>query len=173
MRPEARTSGVLLRELPGELLVYNEQTHAAHCLNRTAALVFRACDGARTVDDIASLVAPLASPEARDAVELALEQLRAAGLLTAESAAPHVQPAPEGGLTRRDMARRVGLAAAILLPAVATMVAPTPAEAAATCVSSCVGQPNGTRCDVCNSGAFCSTSTESCVNGTCSDGCAG
>jgi hypothetical protein len=173
MKPEARTSGLLLRELPGELLVYDEQTHTAHCLNRTAAVVFRACDGTRTVDEIASLIDPAPSPEAREAVELALAQIRAAGLLTADGAPPLVQPAPDGGLTRRDAARRVGFAAAILLPAVATMVAPTPAEAAATCVSSCVGQPNGTRCDVCTTGAFCSTTVETCVSGTCSDGCPG
>ncbi len=171
MKPQSRRSGLLIRELPGELLVYDREQHRAHCLNRTAALVFRHADGTRTVADLAHVLGPRAAgPAAEEVVKLALAQLADGGLLEGEPLL--VEPA--AGLTRRDVARRVGLAAAILLPAVATIMAPTPAEAAATCVTDCGGQLPGTPCtgvganpcpDVCGCMA-----PGPCVTGDCTDG---
>jgi hypothetical protein len=159
MRPVARRDGLLIRELPGELLVYDLERHRAHCLNRTAAAVFRHADGTRTASDLALVVAPEAAPEAGvSLVELALGQLGGAGLLEDVSAAP--------GLSRRELVRRAGIAAALLLPAVASVVAPTPAEAAATCAISCVGKADGTPC-TCFSADPC---TATCVSDSCSDG---
>src|SRR5689334_480461 len=44
--PQARTENLLVRELPaGELMVYDTERHEAHTLNRSAALVWRHCDG--------------------------------------------------------------------------------------------------------------------------------
>ncbi len=161
MKPQSRRSGLLIRELPDELLVYDQEQHRAHCLNQTAALVFRQADGTRTIADLAQL------PGADDqVVRLALEQLAAAGLL---EGAFDTDAAPPAGMTRRDVARRVGLAAAILLPAVASIVAPTPAEAAATCVNNCAGKTPGTPC----SSFGITPCTETCLTssgGSCTDG---
>jgi len=162
MKPQTRRSGLLIRELPNELLVYDREHHRAHCLNRTAALVFRHADGSRSLAELARV--PGADAEV---VTLALEQLAAAGLL--EAAAPGTDAASCAGLSRRDVARRVGLAAAILLPAVVSIVAPTPAEAAATCVTNCAGKPPGTPCT--SFGA--NPCTETCASssaGSCTDG---
>jgi hypothetical protein len=41
------------REVMHELLTYDERTHLRQCLNWTAAAVWRACDGERTITDIA------------------------------------------------------------------------------------------------------------------------
>ena len=41
MKPRARTEGLVVTELPDELLVYDLERHRAHCLNPTAALVFK------------------------------------------------------------------------------------------------------------------------------------
>jgi len=164
MKPRTRQSGLLVRELPDEVLVYDLEQHRAHCLNRTAALVFRNADGTRTRAELARLLGPGGSDEI---VSVALDALSAAGLLEAGSV--EAEPAGAVGLSRREMARRVGLAAAILLPAVVTMLAPTPAEAAATCVSSCVGKAVGTPCtsfsaNPCTDTCLCNTSN------CCSDG---
>ena len=35
----------LSRPLDDELLVYDARTHRGHCLNQTAAAVWKACDG--------------------------------------------------------------------------------------------------------------------------------
>jgi hypothetical protein len=43
----------VIQELPDETLVYDLQRNRAHCLNRTAALVWRHCDGQATVADLA------------------------------------------------------------------------------------------------------------------------
>ena len=41
--PAAREARLLVRELAEEVLVYDEEGHRAHCLNRTAALVWKSC----------------------------------------------------------------------------------------------------------------------------------
>ena len=132
MRPRVRRDGIVVRDLPEETLVYDRLSHAAHCLNRTAADVFRAADGTRSVEEIAAgLDAGAAGADERDrAVRLALEELGRAGLLEA---------AADDGPSRREMLRRVGIGAAFLLPAVVSVLVPTPAEALTTCVSDCTG----------------------------------
>lgn len=159
MNPAARREGVLVRELPGELLVYEQREHRAHCLNRTAATVFQNADGTRSITDLARLLAPEAGPADSEAVVAeSLALLADAGLL--ESAAP------SGGWSRREWVRRAGVAAAVLLPVVASILVPAPAEALATCVSNCASKPNGTPCS-CSGADPC---TASCVSGLCSDG---
>ena len=159
MKPLARRDGLLIRELPGELLVYERDEHRAHCLNGTAAVVFKNADGTRTVTDLALLVAPPGEQaEGRAVVAEALARLAEAGLLEGDPAAT--------GWSRRDVVRRVGIGAAILLPAVASVVAPTPAEAAVTCVSDCSQQKDGTACN-CYGEPICDAT---CISGSCSAG---
>jgi len=159
MKPVARRDGLLTRDLKDELLVYARDEHRAHCLNRTAATVFRNADGTRTVADLARLVAPEADRTASEAVVgETLARLAEAGLLERDPAAT--------GWSRRDVVRRVGIGAAILLPAIASVVAPTPAEAAATCATTCASKADGTPC-TCFSANPC---TATCVSGACSDG---
>ena len=158
MRPVARRDGLLIRELPGEVLVYDRERHRAHCLNRTAASVFRHADGTRTVADLARVLDPEVAPEAgASVVTMALGQLGEAGLL-------EDGPLTEG-MSRRDVVRRVGIGTALLLPAVASILAPTPAEAAATCATNCTGKADGTPC-TCFSADPC---TATCVSESCSD----
>jgi hypothetical protein len=160
MRPVARRSGLVVRELPDETLVYDTESHQAHCLNRVAGLVFRSADGTRSLDDLARLVGQGQASE--ELVRGALLDLAAAGLLVGPP-----QDRAASGLPRREVMRRVGLGAAVLVPAVVSILAPTPAEAAATCVCNCSGQPANTPC----TGAFLSTCTDTCDgSGNCSDG---
>jgi hypothetical protein len=148
-RPTARTEGIVVRELPDEVLVYDLGTHKAVCLNSTAAAVWRLCDGRRTGEEIRRALEKSAGgavPE--ELVWLALEQLGKDGLLEARPP----RPAALAGITRREMIRRVGLGAAVTLPVVASIVAPTPADA-----SSCF--PSGTACNdsaQCCAGSLCS-----------------
>jgi hypothetical protein len=136
-RPKARVEGVVVRELAEEVLAYDLETHKAVCLNSAAAAVWRLCDGRRTADDIRRALeksAVGAVPE--EFVWLALEQLGRDGLLEARVA----RPPALAGLSRRELIRRVGLAATVTLPAVASIIAPTPADAA-----SCL--PQGAACN--------------------------
>jgi hypothetical protein len=142
VKPRARTDGLVVRDLPGEIVVYDLASHRAHCLNRTAAFVFRYADGRRTVADLAVALAEDVGAAADEAVvHLTLDRLAEAGLL----ASANVQE-PSGALSpteasRREAIRRVGLGAMVLLPIVTSLLVPTPAEAANTCipVESCPG----------------------------------
>jgi hypothetical protein len=138
MKTRARQTGLVVRELEGELLVYDLEAHRAHRLNRAAAIVFHGCDGRTGVPELAArLRRELGVPADGRWVRLAIARLSKAGLLeeAAESAAT---------VSRRDWIRRAGLT--LLLPTVISIVAPTPAEAAATCVTACAGKAFGTPC---------------------------
>jgi hypothetical protein len=143
MRPVARTDGLVVREIGDETLVYDTLHHQAHCLNRTAAHIFRRCDGSQTASEIAAELCGGAPTDAeREAVEIALERLAEASLLATGPGA-----ARRDGPSRREVIRRVGIGAALLAPIVTSLLVPTPAEAGATCIpeASCTtakfGQP--------------------------------
>ena len=148
-RPRARSGGLLVRELDGEVLVYDLERHRAVCLNAAAAAVWRRCDG-RT--DVPALVHALPGEAGgEEGVWLALEQLARDRLL----ADAVVRPAGAARVTRRELIRRLGLAAAATLPLVTSVVAPTPAQAA-SCLPG--GQP-------CTSSLQCCSAV--CSGGTC------
>lgn len=168
MKPRARKDGLVVTELPDELLVYDLERHKAHCLNPTAALVFKRCDGRSSVRQITRALGREldAAPDER-LVWLALERLEKAHLLEARPEAPL---APES-YSRRELVRRVGLAVATL-PVVATVLAPTPAAAVATCIpaSACVGASNPPNPCYSTSPALCTGYCVCIGAGTCS-GC--
>jgi hypothetical protein len=133
--PRLRAHGLVVHDLPDEVLVYDKQSDKAHCLNHTAVLVWRACDGTRTPADIARrLTAILDKPVSEDLVLLALDQLDKFELL--EPGGPTL--VHFSGLTRRQMVRTLGIAAVVAVPVVTSILAPTPAQAA-TCIAA--GQP--------------------------------
>jgi hypothetical protein len=126
--PRARKAFLVTRRLYDEVLVYDLEHHQASCLNQTAALVWRHCDGRTTVSSLLpKLRAQMDAEVDESAVWLALERLHQAHLLEAEPPAPTA----EEGTSRRDHLRelgRLGVRAA-LIPAVMTILAPTVADA--------------------------------------------
>lgn len=130
--PRMREHGLVIDDLPNEVLVYDLDRHQAHCLNRSAALVWRCCDGRSSSAEIAHrLTAELDAPFAEDLVLIALNQLEKLQLLEQ----PAAMPARFAVLSRRQMVRRLGLAAAVAVPLVTSIVAPTAVQAA-TCTPS-------------------------------------
>lgn len=118
MTPRARTERLLAQEVGGELVVYDLERHKAHSLNRTAALVFQHCDGQTSVSQLAALLhRELDLPADESVIIAALNQLEEANLLQAPV-----------GLSAGQIAALAG-AAALLVPVVRTLVAPTPAAA--------------------------------------------
>jgi hypothetical protein len=132
--PQARVE-CLARELSDEVLVYDLQRDAGHCLNSTAGATWKLCDGNHSPSQIAKTLSRQFSAQVDESVVLlALDQLAEAHLL--------VEPVVHAKrLSRRVALRRIGIAAAIALPLVTSIVAPTPAQAAsclhggAPCVS--------------------------------------
>jgi hypothetical protein len=180
--PTARQEQLIVRELEDETLVYDLVRDEAHCLNQTAALVWKHCDGRKTGAQIAALLdnqLKAAQSTARtsvgsrvveqfeslqvaeEVVWMALAQLRRKRLLTERM--PRASTATR--ISRREMAHRLAQAMAIALPLVTTIAAPRPASAA-SCSPTC-DDPLGTDC--CPSGCPCSRSA-ACCNGLCSGG---
>jgi hypothetical protein len=128
-RPLARTEGVLTETLDGELLVYDVDGDIASHLNRTAALVWRGCDGRRTVTELMTLVGEELDETADENVVLmALDSLSEHGLI---SSGYEERDGAAVALSRRRFFRRVGVAgaAAVNAPVVYSMIVPTAAAA--------------------------------------------
>ncbi len=166
MKPEKRRDGIVVKELPDEVLVYDLERHEAHCLNPSAAVVFKNCDGDHTVGELARLLRrELGAPADEAWVRLALERLGRAHLLEESG------PAPRGarGVSRREILKKAGVGLAAALPLVTSIVAPTPVEAAATCVQCCSSAPVGTPCS--NPVALCTGVCTCNAANLCEGGC--
>jgi Coenzyme PQQ synthesis protein D (PqqD) len=149
--PKAREDGLIVEELPDETVVYDGKRHEAHCLNQTAAMVWKECDGRTTVPEIARRVGrELKAPVREEVVWLALGGLGKSHLLQ-ES----VRPGSDGARVSRRTMMKLGLAGATALPLVTSIIAPTASEAA-SCVKGAFGcLPNGNT-------NFCGKSSECC-----------
>jgi coenzyme PQQ synthesis protein D (PqqD) len=125
--PKARREKVVVQELPDELLIYDLERDKAYCLNQTAALVWKGCDGRSTGAEIAHRIGKeLQAPVDERVIWFALDQLGRNHLLENSVAGS----ASMQGMTRREMVRTLGLAAAVALPVVTSIIAPTSAQAA-------------------------------------------
>ena len=150
-RPTAKKSDLLVTDMEsGE--VFDRKTNKAHCLNPAAAVIWKASDGRRTVEDLAIVLAEANGGEAdQSLIWMSLKELRSRGLM-GELPLGSLSTA---GLTRRQALARFGsgaAAAAALVPVVATVLAPKPAAAVSClqrgqacsigsqcCSGSCVG----------------------------------
>jgi Coenzyme PQQ synthesis protein D (PqqD) len=137
--PLARKTRLVVKEVGGELLIYDLDRDQAHCLNDTAALVWKHCDGKNDAATIAiQLEKKLKTSIDESVIWYALSQLSKDHLLEEPVAAPSVF----AGMNRRQMMRALGVAAVVAVPVVTSIVAPTPAQAVsclpsgASCVSS-------------------------------------
>jgi hypothetical protein len=165
MKPNAREKGLVVQDLPDETLVYDLERHKAHCLNRTAAAVWRLCDGKRDEAALARLLEKeLGTAADEDIVRLALRDLNRARLLREPFAAD--QP-----LSRRRLIRRLG--ESIALPLVVSIVSPTAAQAASCKLtqpispSVCHTDPNALGCCCANHRICANTGGGDCVGASC------
>lgn len=157
---EARKEGLLVHPLSDEVLVYDLDRHKAHCLNKTAALVWNRCDGKTSVAELAQkLEDEVGAPVDEQLVWLALDQLRRTRLLRQETPPVHTARSPlqTAGLSRRELIKRAGIGAAIALPIVTSILAPTPAQAATQCSTVICNA------GVCPTGCICAANGSPCV----------
>ena len=159
--PEARRTGIISKEVDGEMLVYDCACDEAHCLNSLAAAVWGRCDGQTSTKQIAdSLAKENNAIVDEQVVWLALAELRRSHLLE-EVSMWSGQMAAMTRMSRRAAIRHIGLGVAIALPIVITITAPTAAQAGsckhanATCA---------TPADCC-SGSCDTVTTHKCLGG--------
>src|SRR6476469_440722 len=126
--PTARQNGLVVQEMPDEVLVYDLNSNKAHCLNQSAAFVWKSCDGTNSVEDIVRQFESNGSGKvSEDFVWLAIDQLNENGLLEGK-VAPRF-----AGQSRRQVLKTIGLASMVALPVIASLVAPQNALGAVSC----------------------------------------
>jgi subtilisin family serine protease len=145
--PTARHEGLLVRELNGEVLVYDLHSHKAHCLNTTAALIWKHCDGRTSESDIARIIeGHQNTPVHPDAVPFGLLQLRRTHLLKTQI----TRTADGAALSRRDLIKRLGATAAVGIPLVTSVLAPKAVEAATCTAGGGACSPDGANAACCS-----------------------
>jgi coenzyme PQQ synthesis protein D (PqqD) len=140
--PIARQKDLIIEELSDEVLVYDLNTDNAHCLNRTSALIWKNCDGQKSRGDIAELLEQeLNSPVSVQVVVLGLEELGRYDLLQNETL-----EAPKARLSRRRLIQNLGLTAAVSLPLIMSISAPTAAQQGSLPPDPCIANPRADGC---------------------------
>jgi len=163
--PLARKNGLVIQEMSDEVLVYDTETNKAHCLNQTAAFVWKNCDGVNSVNDIvAHLEKHTGSVIEEDLIWLAIDQLTERKLLEKNITSKFA------GESRRSVLKKIGLASVIALPIISSLTAPSAALAVA-----CSGVVTNAECARCNPGTpctggpGCTTASCTCQNGACTN----
>jgi len=154
--PVARKDKLIIKELPDETLVYDSTSNKAYCLNQTASFVWKSCNGANQPIDIARLLEiEFKATVSEDLVWLAVQDLSKNNLLDEQNSFSQ----PANSLSRRAALRGVGLATAIALPVVVSLVVPPAASAASVCgctgPGDCITQTSCTSQVNCNPSLIC------------------
>jgi Coenzyme PQQ synthesis protein D (PqqD) len=150
--PRARQAGLIVRELEEETLIYDADADKAHCLNQTAALVWKHCDGTSSVTQICAVLSQsMETTIDEKVVWYALEQFNKDRLLEEKMESPAAFKI--AGLSRRQMVRRLGLAAMVAIPVVTSIVVPTAVQAGTSCIP--LGSPCSPTAPNCCPGLFC------------------
>jgi hypothetical protein len=142
--PRARKDGLLEETVGEELLLYDRNSHTAHCLSPIAAGVWQHCDDEHDTTELAELAGASESLVADALHELHEKDLLAAEPTLTESAVP--------GLSRREAigrAARYGAAAAagsLIVSATAATPAAVASPGATCCQCFANKDKTGTRC---------------------------
>ena len=165
--PKARKDNVIAREFGDEVLIYDRSRDKALCLNRTAALVWKHCDGRTSIEQITSRLGDeingdLETPIDERLVWYAISQFKRDHLLEDKVEIPKaVLASVNGHLNRRQVIRALGMTAIVAVPLVTSIVAPTAAQAA-TCIASGLACTSSLQCCPPGSGV-CSGTPSKCL----------
>lgn len=122
--PLARNKDIVVQSVGKEILIYNLINHRAYNLNETSAIIFNACDGQTSFEELKRK-----HKLTDDLIWLALDGLKKEDLL--QEAVEYISPL--AGIDRRQLIRRVGLASLLALPVISSLTAPTAAMAQSVC----------------------------------------
>ena len=117
-----KQKNVISRMVGNELILYDERTHIAHCLNEVACEIWFGCEQHRSAAQVLDQVRLRWPGIGEDSVTVAFDELIAVGLL---------EPTTDPGsvlLSRRQAVRRI-MTAAAAVPVITSMLVPTAAAA--------------------------------------------
>jgi hypothetical protein len=146
--PVARRNALVTLDVTDETLVYDLETNKAHCLNRSAALIWKLCDGTNNIGDIARRFEETNGGRiTEDFVWLGLSQLGESRLLDS------TLPPRSAGRSRRQLLKTIGQVSAAL-PLIASLVAPARLQSLSNCICinpgmciNAIGCPSTTFCN--------------------------
>jgi len=158
--PVTRKNDIVVQEIKGETLIYDLKSNKAFCLNETSAIVWQLCDGNRSISDISDdMSVRLKTLVSGDFVALALDQFDKDDLL----AGAGEKSDKFGGVSRREVIRKVGFASVVALPMVSSLVAPKASMAQSMA-------PLIVACQPCTTDAQCASGNCVSNDGVCSNG---
>ena len=173
--PVARSENIVVQNAGKELLVYDLLTNKAYCLNETSKIVFEACDGKSSFNELKRK-----HQLTDEFIYFALDELRRENLIAGDYVSTF------NGVSRREAIRRVGLASLIALPVISSLAAPRAAHAqsllpllaactqSVQCASAICGDTilgGGGRCCVDVNDSGCTTNAQCCTDGVSSATC--
>lgn len=123
--PIAKTDNFVVQDLNDEVLIYDLASNKAFCLNQTSAIVYQACDGKTTFDELQKK-----SGFPQDLIHLTLAELEKQGFVEL----PSEYFSTLNGMSRREAVKKVGLATMIALPIITSVAAPSAATASSACI---------------------------------------
>ena len=145
--PVARQDALVTLDVADETLVYDLQANKAHCLNRSAASIWKLCDGTNDIDAIARrLEETEAGKITGDFVWLALSQLGERHLLDT------TLPPRSTRRSRRELLKTIAHVSAAL-PMIASLAAPARLQSLSNCV--CINPGSCLNAVGCPSTQFC------------------
>jgi hypothetical protein len=107
--------------LEAEILIYDLEINKAFCLNPSAAIVWKHCNGKSTFAEVINDFNETFSQKITESfVWLTLESLKKENLLMNRD---EVEPR-FNGMSRREVIRKVGLASMVALPLISSIIAP-------------------------------------------------
>ena len=151
--PLSRNENVVVQDAGKEVLIYDLLTNQAYCLNETSAIIYQACDGKTTVDELKRR-----TRFTDDLIFLALDDLQKHNLCK-DLKINHF-----AGLSRREVIRKVGFASMVALPIISSVIAPqaVDAQSGSTCV--CPTYSGECICDVRDFNVGCFLTDLACQN---------
>ena len=150
--PVARSENLVIQEVDDELLVFDELRARAHCLSGDAARVWRAADGSKPVEQLATELGI-----SDEVVLRTLAELEEKELLKAE------EEDSRGGATRREFGVRVAKlgAAGAAVPMIYSVAVATPMAAATQTPQQCLFY-SADSCDGCTGICGCCCCCQGC-----------
>lgn len=118
--PRARTEKLLEQNFEKEVLIYDLMTDKAYNLNESLSIVYHACSGKQTFDELKRK-----HNFTDDFIFFALDELKRNNLLVDADQ----YRSPFAGISRREVIRKVGLTTAAVLPIIIGLTAPKAASA--------------------------------------------
>lgn len=150
--PISKTENIVVQEANKELLIYDLITNQAFCLNETSAIIYLACDGKTTIEEL-----KCQTNFSDDLIFLALDELQKQNLCQGERK-DYLQ-----GISRRELIRKVGLASMVALPIISSIVVPQAVDAQSVGSCSCPKYSGACFSDETTWGLGCAANRNECM----------